>query len=186
MATVVPVEWETLGGNDSPSQDFTAISWGPGRLDLFYRGNDNMLYHKYFDSGAWTPSMTDWESLGAINRLPADITAVSWGPGRLDLFYPGIDGAIYHKYFDSGVWKPSMTDWESLGGNTNGVTAITAVSWGPGRLDLFYPLNEGPAYHKYFDSGVWGPSMTDWDWLGTLTPRSPPYRGGPGGWICSI
>ena len=81
-------------------------------MDLFCNGLDFMVYHKYFDSGAWGPSVTDWESLGVT---PTFITAVSWGPGRLDLFTILGPSAVLHKYFDSGAWGPSMTDWESLG-----------------------------------------------------------------------
>ena len=98
----------------------SVVSWGPGRMDLFYVGNDNAVYHKYFDSGAWGPSITNWESLGgSVRSIYSPITAVSWGPGRLDLFYVGNDNAVYHKYFDSGAWGPSMTDWEALGGEAN-------------------------------------------------------------------
>src|SRR3712207_8302129 len=34
-------------------------SWASGRLDVFGRGQDNALWHKWFDNG-WS----DWESLG--------------------------------------------------------------------------------------------------------------------------
>jgi hypothetical protein len=165
MTTVVPVEWESLGGKVPGEEEITVVSWEPGRLDLFYVGNDNAAYHKYFDSGAWGPSITNWESLGgSLRNIYSAIAAVSWGPGRLDLFYVGNDNAVYHKYFDSGAWGPSMTDWESLGGEAN--SSITAVSWGPGRLDLFYVGIDNAVYHKYFDSGAWVPSVTDWESLG--------------------
>jgi hypothetical protein len=78
---------------------------GLERLDLLYRGDDNMVYHKYFDAGAWAPSMTDWESLGGNASPSSNLTAVSWGPGRLDLLYRGDDNMVYHIYYD-GSWKP--------------------------------------------------------------------------------
>ena len=28
-------------------------SWGPGRFDIFVRGNDKQLWHRWFDAGAW-------------------------------------------------------------------------------------------------------------------------------------
>jgi hypothetical protein len=53
--------------------------------------------------------------LGAIHAparpQPAG-SAVSWGPGRLDIFVIGPDSALHHKYWDGSSWH----DYESLGG----------------------------------------------------------------------
>ena len=95
----IPRDWESLGGL-TPG-DVSAVSWAPNRLDLFVRGTDSVIYHKYFDV-SWEPSMTDWESLGGAT--PGDVSAVSWAAGRLDLFVRGTDSVIYHKYFE-GVWS---------------------------------------------------------------------------------
>ncbi|MFI5709059.1 M20/M25/M40 family metallo-hydrolase [Kribbella sp. NPDC051620] len=40
----------------------SAVSWGPGRLDIFVRGTDSALHHLYWDGGSWH----DFESLGVI------------------------------------------------------------------------------------------------------------------------
>jgi hypothetical protein len=32
-----------------------AVSWGPDRLDIFVKGTDNALYHKWWDKTAWGP-----------------------------------------------------------------------------------------------------------------------------------
>jgi serine/threonine protein kinase len=73
--------------------------------------------------------------------------AVSWGPARIDLFGHGVDGAIYHNYWD-GSWH----SFESLGGNF--VYGPAASSWGPGRLDVFAIGADGALYHNYWD-GAW-------------------------------
>lgn len=39
-------------------------------------------------------------------------SAVSWGPGRLDVFAVGTDSALHHLYWDGTTWH----DFESLGG----------------------------------------------------------------------
>ncbi len=72
---------------------------------------------------------------------------VSWGAGRIDLFGRGVDGAIYHAYWD-GSWH----SFESLGGNF--IYAPAASSWGPGRLDVFAIGTDGALYHNYWD-GAW-------------------------------
>ncbi|MFP3558220.1 M12 family metallopeptidase [Paraburkholderia sp. SIMBA_049] len=155
-------QWESLGG--LTRNRVNAVCWGPNRLDVFVRGTDNGIYHKYFD-GRWGPSPTGWESLGGATPNP--IKAVSWGSGRLDLFVRGTDNGIYHKWFD-GRWGPSPTGWESLGGAT--LDSIEAVSWQPGRLDVFVRGTDNGIYHKYFD-GHWGPSPTGWESLGGATPN---------------
>jgi len=156
--------WESLG-RPGPSGGrvgkVSAVSWGYGRLDLFVRGADDMIYHKWFDGSSWGPSMTTWELLGGLTL--DDVTAVSWGYGRLDVFIRRPDNAILHKYYGGNHW---MAGWESLGGATLG--PVTAVSWGSGRLDLFVRDTNNVIKHKWFD-GNWGPSLTTWESLGGAT-----------------
>ena len=71
-------------------------SGASGRLDVFVRGEDNALWHRWFDE-QWR----EWESLGG--KLTSDPAAVSWGPGRIDVFARGEDNALSHTWFD-GKW----------------------------------------------------------------------------------
>ena len=82
--------WESLGGvlTSGPG----VCSWSSGRLDVFVRGTDNALWHKWFSNG-WS----GWESLGGV--LTSDPAAVSWGPNRIDVFVRGTDNALWHKWF---------------------------------------------------------------------------------------
>jgi hypothetical protein len=73
-------------------------SWASGRLDVFARGTDNLLYHKSYDNG-WSA----WESLGA--ELGSDPEAISWARNRIDVFARGTNDALWHKWYDGG-WKP--------------------------------------------------------------------------------
>ena len=78
-------QWESLGG----VLDVAAgrVSWGAGRVDVFVRGTDDALWHRWFD-GKWR----GWESLGGpLNFGPA---VASWGPRRLDVFARGRDTAL--------------------------------------------------------------------------------------------
>ncbi|GAA3643480.1 hypothetical protein GCM10022236_52690 [Microlunatus ginsengisoli] len=95
--------WESLGGvlTSQPA----VSSWAPRRLDVFVRGTDNALWHRWYDSNAWS----GWESLGGdLASAPA---AVSWTRGRIDVFARGSDNALKHVWYD-GNWSA----WESLGG----------------------------------------------------------------------
>jgi hypothetical protein len=66
-------------------------SWGSGRLDVFVRGSDNALWHRWYD-GSWSA----WESLGG--HLTSDPTAASWGRDRIDVFA---------RFPDNGLWNRS-------------------------------------------------------------------------------
>jgi hypothetical protein len=67
-------------------------SWGPDRLDLFRKGDDNTLEHRSWDGKDWT----DWVAIGrGISDTPA---AVSWGPNRIDLLALGTQGQLLHKH----------------------------------------------------------------------------------------
>ncbi|NSJ92800.1 carbohydrate-binding protein, partial [Coprococcus sp. MSK.21.13] len=81
-------------------------SWAPNRLDLFARGTNRELTHRWRQNSRWS----NWESLGGI--LTSSPSAVSWGPNRIDVVVRGTDNAMYHKWWDGSRWN----DWESLGG----------------------------------------------------------------------
>ena len=116
-------EWESLGGGFTSAP--AICSWGAGRLDIFGRGEDFALWHKWFDGAKWS----DWETLGGSLTSPP--AAVSWGAGRIDVFVRGTDRALWHKWFRDGGWR----GWESLGGALNFGPAVSSRS--SGRLDVF-------------------------------------------------
>lgn len=81
-----------------------SVSWGEGRIDVFAKGSDGGLWHKWFDQNGWSV----WEKLpGGIKDSPS---AASWTTGRLDVFGTGEVGDLYHWWFDSKWNGP-----ESLG-----------------------------------------------------------------------
>ena len=84
-------QWESLGG--ILTSEPTVSSWASGRLDVFGRGTDNALWHKWYD-GHWS----DWESLGGV--LTSGPGAVSWSYGRIDTFGRGTDNALWHKWYN--------------------------------------------------------------------------------------
>ncbi len=67
-------------------------SWASGRLDVFVRGTDSALWHKWYQNG-WS----GWESLGGV--LTSAPGAVSWGPNRIDVFAAGTDSAMWHRWW---------------------------------------------------------------------------------------
>jgi repeat uncharacterized protein DUF346/IPT/TIG domain-containing protein len=136
------------------TSDPTAVSWGPGRIDVFARGPNADLWHKWWE-GQWS----GWESLGGSLARGADVA--SWGPGRLDVFARGSDQTLHHKWYD-GKWS----GWESLGG---GLTSDpSAVSWGPGRLDVFARGADNGLWHIW-----WANAWSGWESLGGVLSSAP-------------
>ncbi|MEL6936732.1 MAG: M12 family metallopeptidase, partial [Cyanobacteria bacterium J06607_17] len=152
--------WESLGG--VLVSGAAVCSWAKDRLDVFVRGTDNAIWHRWFENG-WS----DWESLGGITD--SDPAAVSWGNGRIDLFVRGTDNALWHRWYENG-WS----DWESLGGVL--FSGPAASSWGAGRLDVFVRGLDDMLWHRYFEN-----TWSEWEPLGgTILSNPTAVSWGPG------
>lgn len=126
-----------------------ASSWAKGRLDVFIRGSDNALWHKFYSSAT---GWSGWSSLGAPAgvTLASDPVAVSWGVNRIDVFVRGSDNALWHTFYDikAGGWN----GWFNHGGILSSGPAAT--SWGVGRLDVFYRLTDNTLGHIFYTSSA--------------------------------
>jgi hypothetical protein len=126
-------------------------SWGPGRLELFIfaRRDDGAiaLMHTWGDNGFWSGR---WESLGT-GLMQGSPTAVSWGPGRTDVFVRGGGNELAHKWFENGRWS---SGWEDLGGVIT--SSPSATSMAPGHVDISVRGVEGGLWHLWFINGGWG------------------------------
>ena len=122
-------------------------SWAAGRLDVFVRGGDGHLYHRWTGDSAVTWS--SWEDRGAPpGGLGSDPAAVSWGPDRIDVFAAGGDQALWHTWWADGRWY----NWERRGGEMVGAPAV--ASWAPGRLDVLLTGVDHQVWHTWYD-GTW-------------------------------
>jgi hypothetical protein len=157
------VSWsgeEDLGGVLSTAP--AACTWGPGRVDAFYRGQNQHLWHRWFE-GTWHNE----EDLGGV--LTTAPGACTWGPGRVDIFYSGQNQHLWHRWFD-GTWHNE----EDLGGVLT--SAPAACTWGPGRIDIFYRGQNQHLWHRWFD-GTW---HNEEDLGGVLTSAPAACTWGPG------
>ena len=85
---------------------------------------------------------------------------VAWGPDRLDLFLVGEpDGHLWHTSFNGVAWQ---TVWDDRGAPEPGKMpiAVSVVSWGPGRLDVFMG---GGGYQDVWHTAWNGSSWQPWD-----------------------
>ena len=147
--------WEDLGGiiTSGPA----AASWAANRLDCFAKGQNNHMFHKWWNGAAWS----GWEDLGGvIDNTPA---AVSWGPNRIDTFVRGMDNHMYHKWWNGAAWS----GWEDLGGIITSGPAV--ASWGVNRLDCFAKGSNNHMFHKWWNGAAW----SGWEDLGGVIDGSP-------------
>ena len=100
-----------------------AVSWGPGRIDLFTVDEDAGLVHRVFMSGTWSEP----ESLGGT--LASAPAATAWGVDELQVFAVFTDGQLWNRYWDGTSWHP----WEPMGGELVGTARGIVVERRPDR-----------------------------------------------------
>jgi len=115
--------------------------------DVFWKYKASNLKHAYNQDGKWS----DTVSLDTV--ITSDPAAVSWGDGRLDVFYRQGAQTMGHKYWN-GSWGADTVD---MTGATFGSSPAVA-SWANGRLDLFLRGTDGTVQHKAWDGSwhAWG------------------------------
>jgi hypothetical protein len=137
------VAWTKL-----PVSSPAVSSWGSGRLDVFVRGGDNALWHRFSSNNGSTWSA--WESLGGT--LTSDPAAVSWNSNRVDVFARGADNSLQHIYWSTPT---GWSAWATLPGTVGTMrSGPTVSSWGPNRLDVFWRGTDNTLQHKVFN-GAW-------------------------------
>jgi hypothetical protein len=82
--------------------DPTAVSWGPNRIDVFARMSDALLYQSWWDNG-WNPTGLPWPSRSGLGEgLTSGPAVVSPAPNRLDIFFRGLNNALWIKSWNGG------------------------------------------------------------------------------------
>lgn len=125
-----------------------AVSWAPGRLDLFVRGTDNRLWQRFSENGG--SSWSGWFQPVPDGVLASDPVAVSWAPGRLDIFVMGTDGQVWQRFYE-GSWNHAWLPRGRPAVGLNGRPAVT--TWGPGRLDIFARGTDNRLYQSFYSDG---------------------------------
>jgi hypothetical protein len=133
--------WVALGGTTGTSA-LSAVSWGPGRIDVFGSSSSSKLEHHYTNnSGAtWVNDVTLADATSSLST----VSVASRGYALLDLFFTAPNGHLVHETYDS--------DW--TGGFDSGLVANTtaAVSWAPGRVDVFgYSSAASPIHGRWLN-----------------------------------
>lgn len=106
----------------------------------------------------------NWRSLDGLLADP--MSGVAWGPGRVDVFARGLDGAVHHRARVGADWQPSP-GWRPLGGAFTGAPAAVATQ--VGQLHVVGRGTDGAVWHIQGD----GASFGGWASLGGKTTHDP-------------
>jgi hypothetical protein len=141
--------------------DVSAVGWQRHR-EVFAMKN-SLIYHQSSDDNS---SWTAWQVVpGQLEYICSAPSAVSWTPGRIDVFVMGCEygsgGVLVHGWTAGGNnWA-----WESLGGAI--YSRPSAISTGNGLLDVFVKGGSNTLWDDQWRNG--------WTWLQTpLTTTYPP------------
>lgn len=92
-----------------------------GGLEVFARGRDNGLWHRWQTAGGWS----DWESRGG--DLRGGPAVARHAGGGLEVFAQTPDGALWH------IWQKTFTEWSEWKPMGIRFTGNPAVGMGSGR-----------------------------------------------------
>lgn len=120
-------------------------------LDLFVRGPDNALWHRWWAAGKpWTC----WESLRG--DLSSGAGVASHDPGVLHLAALGSDNRIKHRSFvNSGSITGGWSNWENLGSQQFS-SAPAAASWASNHFEVFAKGTDNRIWHNWYRFGGGG------------------------------
>jgi hypothetical protein len=150
--------WESLGeapgtsatgpiGFNSPA----AVSWQNGRIDLFDSDTSGTYWHRTFAGGAWNSWRPEPGGLQLAAGLSGSPAVSSWGANQLDVFVENDKTSeIDEAWWDSVAWSP----WQGIAATPSAspppkAFPPAAVSWAPGRTDLFRIDENGMLEHMY-------------------------------------
>jgi len=131
-------DWENLGGYLASGP--TAASWGENRLDVFVSGEDEALWHKWWDGRSWSV----WERVrdGPISEPDC----ASWGLNRIDCFVLKKDTEdVLHTYWEGYGWS----GWENLGGDP--ISGPTAAAVDVDHLRVFARFRDNKMHQRYWN-----------------------------------
>jgi len=121
------------------------VSGGANHRDVYVRGQDGGVYHKFWDGQRWN----GWFGIGgAIVGAPNAVVAK---PGTTDIYAQGTDGRLWQKWWDGSQWNPSDAGWIVHDDAEFRLGSSPAVIIdGAGVRDVYVRNRGGSVSHKYW------------------------------------
>ena len=145
----------------TPASSPAVCAQNANSLDLFVRGTDNALWHKYWTGTTWTTSA----SLGG--NLTSSPAATSRAPGYMDVFVRGTDNALWWKTTTNN--GTNWSGWKPVGGQLASGTGPAADARGLNSLDVFVQGTDNGLWYTHWNGATW----SAWKSLGKTLTSSP-------------
>lgn len=134
-----------------------AASWSTTRFDVIARGEDGLIYQKYYDNGTWS----GWGSIGAPSVGAASSPTVTTpGPNVLQVFVRGGDGYIWNNHwtYGQGSAPGGWSGWGQVPHTGNATWAPSATNGPDATPDVFYTGTDGAVWYSRYDD------VNGWNW----------------------
>jgi len=151
----------------APKTEIATVSRNKDKLDVFAVDVNGLV-----QSAAWEPAFTDgWHGVWQIGaqRFPpgAAVSAVSRSADKLDIFATNTNGAVL-----TAAWEPTNKDgWHGWWNVANGMAApgaaVTCVSRGVNKLDVFVVGTDGHVFTSAWDPAV-SANWSSWIQIGNV------------------
>ena len=143
--------WPAVSLYPMPELDPPGVVYRGGQVDLFRKGPDNTLLHRYYNGSTWDAS---WSTLGGF--LASGPAAISSGLNNIQVFAHSAEGILWTRTYNGnwGSWQPLAP-----GGMPEGVTIASAPAVlvpAANQIDLYVRGSDGHLYQAHFAGGLWG------------------------------
>lgn len=143
--------WEPHEDGFTLTSSPSVIARGADFREVFARGEDGAVHHKFWDGSKWSP----WFGLGGqIKGAPA---AVEPAPGTIDIYVRGMDDSLWQKWWDGKNWNPSDEGWSRHDDGQLLASSPSAVCDGAGVRDIYARAPDGSVIHKNWSNDRWSP-----------------------------
>jgi hypothetical protein len=165
--------WPILTGQAPAGAPVSAVSRDPNKLDAFVVAGDGHVWTAAWDqnvtNGAWRGW---WQVLNLVAIAGGNVTAVSRGTRKLDIFAVGSDGVVYTAAWDQDVAQGAWRGWWPVaGGRAIPGARVHVVSRDPNKLDLFVIGTDGGVYTAAWDQNVTNGMWRGWWRIGELVSQ---------------
>jgi hypothetical protein len=153
--------WQPLDGGLSSGPAATGI-YGPGRTDVWVRGLDQALYHRWELGSAWT----GWEDLGGVLQSAPTVEVRRGSPSYIDVYARWADNAIMQ---DSYIPGSGWTGWLAVPGGGLTLSAPAVASRAAGYVDVVVRGTNDGIYVNEWNGSAW----SNWVQIGGGTQSAP-------------
>ncbi|WP_162129647.1 immunoglobulin-like domain-containing protein [Candidatus Nitrosopumilus sediminis] len=143
-------DWFSGGDVQGWGKDIKVIPNQDGRLEMFYIGTDNRIYHNYQNApnSSWHGEQKlypEWNT----NVFAKKIDAIQNKDGRIEVFIIRDDNALWHNYQWGSTWGPSpaygWSDFQPLEGTLSELDVSRNEN---GSLEVFAIGSDAGIHHK--------------------------------------